>query len=256
MENNESVSVLIVILVKALRDRVKMDKRILVIEDEKKLSNIMSLYLKKEKYEVKCAFDGEEAERIIDEEDFDLIILDIMMPKKDGWSLLRKIKANTNTPVILTTARGEEEDRVFGLELGADDYMIKPLSMRELILRVKLRMNNKNIVNDNFASEYNFEGLIIKKEERKVIQNDLCINLTRKEFDLLVLFIENPHQVFNREQLLNKIWGYDFIGDTRTIDTHIKNLREKVEVCQKNLKTVWGIGYKLEKVNTPEESNE
>lgn len=219
-----------------------MKGKILIVEDEKKLSEVMCLYLKKEEYEVQCAFDGEEADQILENNEFDLIILDIMMPKKDGWSLLRKIKSKGNTPVVLTTARGEEEDRVFGLELGADDYMVKPISMRELILRVALRINNRS----EKSKELSFENMLILEEKRTVIENEQIISLTPKEFDLLVFLCKSPNQVFKREQLLDKVWSYDFIGDTRTVDTHIKNLREKIDFCNKNLKTVWGVGYKIE----------
>lgn len=218
-----------------------MKEKILIVEDEKKLSEVMSLYLKKEGYEVTCAFDGEEAEKTIENNEFELVILDIMMPKKDGWSLLRKIKSSGNTPVILTTARGEEEDRVFGLELGADDYMVKPLSMRELLLRVGLRINKSKKQN-----ELHFGNMLVMEEKRIVTENEIQISLTPKEFDLLVFLCKNPNQVFKREQLLDRVWSYDFAGDTRTVDTHIKNLREKIDYCQKNLKTVWGVGYKIE----------
>lgn len=219
-----------------------MNKKILIVEDERKLSEVMCLYLKNENYDVQCAFDGEAAEEIIENNEFDLIILDIMMPKKDGWSLLRKIKNNSNTPVILTTARGEEEDRVFGLELGAVDYMVKPISMRELILRVGLRINNRS----SKENQLTFDNMSILEERRTVIENGEDINLTPKEFDLLLFLCKNPNQVFKREQLLDKVWSYDFMGDTRTVDTHIKKLREKISYCEKSLKTVWGVGYKFE----------
>lgn len=219
-----------------------MKGKILIVEDERKLSEVMNLYLKKENYDVQCAFDGEVAEEILENNEFDLIILDIMMPKKDGWSLLRKIKSKGNTPVILTTARGEEEDRVFGLELGADDYMVKPISMRELILRVGLRINNRG----SKVKGLIFDTMSIFEEKRMVIENGVDINLTPKEFDLLLFLCKNPNQVFKREQLLDKVWSYDFMGDTRTVDTHIKNLREKIDFCNKNLKTVWGVGYKID----------
>jgi DNA-binding response OmpR family regulator len=219
-----------------------MKGKILIVEDEKKLSEIMSLYLKNENYDVKSAFDGEEAEEILEDDEFDLVILDIMMPKKDGWSLLRKIKSTSNTPVILTTARGDEEDRIFGLELGADDYMVKPISMRELILRVSLRINNRG----SKEKELDFGTMSILEDKRIVSEDGVNINLTPKEFDLLIFLCKNNNQVFKREQLLNKVWSYDFMGDTRTVDTHIKKLREKIDFCEKNLKTVWGVGYKME----------
>jgi len=219
-----------------------MKGKVLIIEDEKKLAEVMSLYLKKEDYDVVCAFDGEAGEEAIESDKFDLIILDIMMPKKDGWTLLRKIKSKGNTPVIMTSARGEEEDRVFGLELGADDYMVKPISMRELILRVSLRINNRNRGDEKL----NFDTLSILEDKRLVIEDGVNIILTPKEFDLLIFFCKNPHQVFKREQLLDKVWSYDFMGDTRTVDTHVKKLREKIKFCENNLKTVWGVGYKME----------
>ncbi|WP_238907464.1 response regulator transcription factor [Clostridium sp. YIM B02506] len=220
-----------------------MNGKVLIIEDEKKLAEVMMLYLKNEGYDVVVMNDGEKGEEAIDEGDYDLIILDIMMPKKDGWSLLRKIKNIGDTPVIITTARGEEEDRIFGLELGAIDYMVKPISMKELILRAKLRIRK-----DAFEKQesYKFEDIDISEEKRIVTENGSEITLTPKEFDLLLFLCKNPEQVFKREQLLQKVWAYDFMGDTRTVDTHIKNLREKIEYCNKHIKTVWGVGYKLQ----------
>lgn len=218
-----------------------MTNKILIVEDETKLSEVMALYLKKEHYDVTCTSDGKSAEDIINCDTFDLIILDIMLPGKDGWALLRKIKALGNTPVILTTARGEEDDRIFGLELGADDYMVKPISMRELVLRVKLRINSRITKNKSLK----FDNLRILEESHEVLQDNQPVNLTPKEFDLLLFLSKNTGQVFNREQLLSSIWGYDFIGDSRTIDTHIKKLREKLKFCEEHLVTVWGIGYKL-----------
>lgn len=218
-----------------------MSKKILIIEDEIKLSEVMSLYLRKENYTVVTVSDGKTAEDIITDEVFDLIILDIMLPGKDGWALLRKIKSLGNTPVILTTARGEEDDRIFGLELGADDYMVKPISMRELVLRVNLRINSKT----NNKKALTFGNLTIFEESREVIENNESISLTPKEFDLLLFLSKNMGQVFNREQLLSSVWGYDFMGDSRTVDTHIKKLREKLRFCEKYLLTVWGVGYKL-----------
>ena len=219
-----------------------MKGSILIIEDETKLSEVMTLYLKKENYEVTTTFDGTEAQVIIENNIFDLIILDIMLPGRDGFSLLRKIKSLGDTPVILTTARGEEDDRIFGLELGADDYMVKPLSMRELVLRVNLRIGNKKNINKTLK----FDNLSIFEERREVIEDQSKINLTPKEFDLLVFLSKNPGQVFSREQVLSTVWGYDFIGDSRTIDTHIKKLREKIKFCEEHLVTVWGVGYKFD----------
>lgn len=219
-----------------------MKGKILIVEDEKKLSDVMSLYLQKEEYQVYCAYDGEAGEEAIENNNYDLVILDVMMPKKDGWSLLRKIKSKGNTSVILTSARGEEEDRIFGLELGADDYLVKPISMRELILRVGLRMKSGNANEESLS----FEAMTIVENKRLVLEKGKTINLTPKEFELLLFLCKNIEQVFKREQLIERVWGYDFMGDTRTVDTHIKNLREKIDFCEKNLKTVWGVGYKIE----------
>lgn len=220
-----------------------MKGKILIVEDEKKLAEVMMLYLKNEGYKVSLAFDGNKGDGAIENEKFDLIILDVMMPEKDGWSLLRKIKNKGDTPVIITTARGEEEDRIFGLELGAVDYMVKPISMKELVLRVGLRIKSfKKEDNKDIA----FEGMNIIEDRRIVTELEEEISLTPKEFDLLLFLCKNPEQVFKREQLLNKVWGYDFMGDTRTVDTHIKNLREKIAYCNKHIKTVWGVGYKLQ----------
>lgn len=221
----------------------RMKGKILIVEDEKKLAEVMMLYLKNEGYEVSLAFDGNKGDEVIENEELDLIILDIMMPEKDGWSLLRKIKNKGDTPVIITTARGEEEDRIFGLELGAVDYMVKPISMKELVLRVGLRI--KSFKKEN-SEDITFENMNILEERRIVTEFEEEIPLTPKEFDLLLFLCKNPEQVFKREQLLNKVWGYDFMGDTRTVDTHIKNLREKIDYCNKHIKTVWGVGYKLQ----------
>lgn len=218
-----------------------MNKKIFIVEDETKLSDVMTIYLRKENYDVVCASDGKTAEDILTDESFDLVILDIMLPGKDGWALLRKIKAMSNTPVILTTARGEEDDRIFGLELGADDYMVKPISMRELVLRVNLRINTKA----GKQKSLTFGDLIILEESREVMENNYSIYLTPKEFDLLLFLSKNTEKVFNREQLLSTVWGYDFMGDSRTVDTHIKKLREKIKFCEAHLQTVWGVGYKL-----------
>lgn len=219
-----------------------MKGKILIIEDEIKLSEIMTLYLTKENYEVISISDGREAEALLNNSVFDLVILDVMLPGKDGWALLRKIKALGNTPVILTTARGEEDDRIFGLELGADDYMVKPISMRELVLRVNLRISSRPSKN----KELIFENMSILEESREVLESSKPINLTPKEFDLVLFLCRNTNQVFSREQLLSSVWGYDFMGDSRTVDTHIKKLREKLSFCNTHLLTVWGVGYRMD----------
>lgn len=218
-------------------------KKILIAEDEKQIGKVMKLYLEKEGYNVTLANDGKVAENLIKENIYDLVLLDVMMPYKDGWYLLKKIKSlNKYTQVIITSARGEEEDRIFGLELGADDYMVKPVSMRELVLRVKLRINS---FKNEDINEIKLCDLRIDDNNRRVFEKEKEIVLTPKEYDLLMFLIKNKNKVFTREDLIASVWGYDFYGDTRTIDTHVKKLREKVEFFRCNLKTVWGVGYSL-----------
>ncbi|GAA0752737.1 MULTISPECIES: response regulator transcription factor [Clostridium] len=218
-------------------------KKILIAEDEKQIGKVMKLYLEKEGYNVTLANDGKVAENLIEENIYDLAVLDVMMPYKDGWYLLKKIKSlNKYTQVIITSARGEEEDRIFGFELGADDYMVKPISMRELVLRVKLRINS---FKNEDINEIKLCDLRIDDNNRRVFEKEKEIILTPKEYDLLMFLIKNKNKVFTREDLITSVWGYDFYGDTRTIDTHVKKLREKVEFFRCNLKTVWGVGYSL-----------
>lgn len=217
--------------------------KILIVEDEKQISKVMKLYLEKEGYNVTLATDGKVAEDLIDNNLYDLVVLDIMMPYKDGWYLLKKIKSiNRKTQVIITSARGEEEDRIFGFELGADDYMVKPISMRELVLRVSLRL--KSTIKD-IVKEIELGNLKIDEDNRRVFEDEKEIILTPKEYDLMLFFIKNKNRVYSRDDLILKVWGYDFYGDTRTVDTHIKKLREKIEFFKENLKTVWRVGYSL-----------
>ncbi|WP_066890310.1 response regulator transcription factor [Clostridium nigeriense] len=217
--------------------------KILIVEDEKQISKVMKLYLEKEGYNVTLATDGKVAEDLIDNNLYDLVVLDIMMPYKDGWYLLKKIKSiNSKTQVIITSARGEEEDRIFGFELGADDYMVKPISMRELVLRVSLRL--KSTIKD-IVKEIELGNLKIDEDNRRVFEDEKEIILTPKEYDLMLFFIKNKNRVYSRDDLILKVWGYDFYGDTRTVDTHIKKLREKIEFFKENLKTVWRVGYSL-----------
>lgn len=217
--------------------------KILIVEDEKQISKVMKLYLEKEGYNIELASDGKIAEELIENNIYDLVILDIMMPYKDGWYLLKKVKSlNKMTQVIITSARGEEEDRIFGLELGADDYMVKPISMRELVLRVSLRL--KSTLKE-IESEINIGKLNIDENNRRVFEKGEEVILTPKEYELMIFFVKNQNRVFSREDLILKVWGYDFFGDTRTVDTHIKKLREKIEVFRENLKTIWRVGYSL-----------
>lgn len=217
--------------------------RLLIVEDEKQISKVMKIYLEKEGHNVELASDGKIAEELIENNIYDLVVLDIMMPYKDGWYLLKKIKSlNKMTQVIITSARGEEEDRIFGLELGADDYMVKPISMRELVLRVSLRL--KSTLKE-IESEINIGKLKIDEDNRRVFEKGEEVILTPKEYELMIFLVKNKNRVFSRDELILKVWGYDFYGDTRTVDTHIKKLREKIEFFRGNLKTIWRVGYSL-----------
>lgn len=214
--------------------------RILIVEDEKPISDLIKMTVEMAEYETVCAFDGEEALKIINSEKFDLAILDIMLPKIDGYTLLSHMKEK-NIPVIMLTAKGNVIDKVRGLDMGAEDYMTKPFESLELIARIKvvLRRNKDNL------NTINFDDIIIDTKKHKVFKEHQEVILTVKEYDLLLMFLENEGLVLSRETLLQKIWDYDFIGNTRTVDMHVKNLRRKLELTK--IKTVYKVGYMFEK---------
>ena len=228
--------------------------KILLVDDEDQIRNIVRMYLTREGYIIKEAANGKEALEIIDAEQFDLIILDIMMPKIDGWAVCREVRARSAVPIIMLTAREDEVDRVLGLEMGADDYVVKPFSPRELLARIKavLRRTVVNTVQNQGVpgSQKDIHKLIdINPESRGVIILGLPVNLTAKEFDLLHFMARYPGRVYSRDELLQNVWGFDYLGDTRTVDTHINRLREKlnkVPGCPEIIRTVWGVGYKFE----------
>lgn len=223
---------------------------ILVVDDEAHIRELVRLYLEKEGFHVALAADGEEAVHKVKSLHPQLIILDIMLPKFDGWDVCREVRKFADTPIIMLTAKGEEFDKVLGLELGADDYLTKPFSPRELVARVKAilrRTVTEEPVSD--SETLSFPGLTINQSSREARVDGEEITLTPKEFDLLWFLAKNPGKVFTREQLLTAVWGYDYYGDLRTVDTHIKRLREKVErdgPSSYHVKTVWGVGYKFE----------
>ncbi len=224
--------------------------KILIVDDDTNIAELISLYLRKEGYETQEVFSGKKALEIFEEYAPDLVLLDIMLPEIDGYDVCKEIRKHRKTPIIMLTAKGEVFDKVLGLELGADDYIIKPFDPRELIARVKavLRryiqqsepiLNKKRIVLDN---------LIIDKDNYSVTYQGQLVELPPKELEVLYFLASHPKQVFTREQLLDKIWGYDFVGDTRTVDVHIKRLRDKFEGDHTwSIKTVWGVGYKFER---------
>lgn len=221
--------------------------RILLVDDEERIRDMIREYTGLEGFDVDEASDGVEALNLFKRNNYSLIILDIMMPKMDGWSVLREIRKVSGVPVIMLSARGEEYDKLFGFELGVDDYVTKPFSPKELLARMKAVIRRSN-ANDSQLKEdsLSFENLVIEFNSRNVYVDGNLVTLTPKEYELLSFFVKNPNRVFSREQLLNSVWGYDFIGDDRTVDTHIKMLRESLSSCRKFIVTVWGTGYKFE----------
>ncbi|MCX7667359.1 MAG: response regulator transcription factor [Atribacterota bacterium] len=221
---------------------------ILVVDDEKAVCDLLKMYLEKEGFEVTVAHDGEEALKKVQHEHPSLILLDLMLPKKDGWTVCREIRKISNVPIIMLTARGEEFDRILGLELGADDYIAKPFSPREVVARVKAVLRRTQMQAEEKTKHLDYGCLFIDHEARIVKVNEKELTLTPKEFELLWFLARNPSRAYTREKLLELIWDYNFAGDSRTVDTHIKRLREKLEEAGAPpcIKTVWGYGYKFE----------
>lgn len=219
--------------------------KVLVVEDEDKMRQVIKIYLLKEGYNVDEANNGKDAIDKFDCNDFSLILLDVMMPEIDGWTVCREIRKSSSVPIIMLTARGEEYDKLFGFELGIDDYITKPFSPKEMVARINavLRRSqyDQHLKNNTLISG----PLEIKPLAKQVFLDNKELILTPKEFELMYFLARNPEQVFSREQLLNKVWGYDFVGDLRTVDTHIKQIREKLGNYKKFIFTVWGTGYKF-----------
>lgn len=223
-----------------------MRKKVLVIDDEKSIRDIIGEYLTQEGFEFVEAPDGIRGLEIFRSVGPDLVILDVMMPKMDGWKVCREIRSESVTPVIMLTARGEEYDKLFGFELGADDYMVKPFSPRELIARVKAVLSRGSVNERKDHEIIEIEDLRIDFDARSIYLGEEHLNLTPKEYDLLSFFVKNSGRVFSREQLLNQVWGYEFVGDARTVDTHVKMLRENLRHHRNWIVTSWGVGYKFE----------
>ena len=220
--------------------------KVLIIDDDENICQILKDYFEYEGFETITAFEGEDGLKKAETENPDLIILDLMLPKLDGWELCQKLRPQNNVPVIMLSAKSKNTDRITGLEIGADDYVIKPFSPKEVVARAKavLRRTEQNEDQKNI---HRYPGLEVNYEKREALSKNQKVNLTPKEFDLLWVLASSPKQVFSREDLLQKIWGYDFLGDTRTVDTHIKSLRNKIgEPGNDYIQTVWGVGYKFE----------
>ncbi|RKD22206.1 two-component system, OmpR family, response regulator VicR [Caminicella sporogenes DSM 14501] len=229
-----------------------MDKKILVVDDEKPISDIIKFNLDQEGFKVDVAFDGEEALKKVYQFQPDLIILDVMLPKLDGFQVCRKVRENFNTPILMVTAKEEEVDKVLGLELGADDYITKPFGMRELIARVKANLRRIDIdKTQNTSSIIKSGNLTIDLDKYEVRRDNVVLELTLREFELLKFLATQENQVFTREQLLKDVWGYEYYGDIRTVDVTVRRLREKIEEDSSNPKyilTKRGVGYYFRRI--------
>ena len=223
--------------------------KVLVVDDDINIVKLIKLYLEKEDYEVVTANNGREALEIYNREDPSIIVLDIMMPELDGNAVCREIRKTSNVPIIMLTAKGETFDKVLSLELGADDYIVKPFDPKELTARIKAilrRSETKNTTSDDKIVKFDKLEVNLVNYELKI--EGRVLEIPPKELELLYFLASNPNRVFTREQLLEEVWGFDYFGDSRTVDVHIKRLREKLEGTEANwqLKTVWGVGYKFE----------
>ncbi len=225
------------------------EKKILIVDDEKNICELIRLYLEKEGYKTVLAYDGEQALSVFEEEKPDMVLLDVMMPKADGWQVCRTIRAKSAVPVIMLTAKGETIDKVLGLEFGADDYIVKPFDPKELVARIKavLRRYRSDSDKKQDDNEIIYDGLKINFSTYEVFLDGKLVEMPPKEFELLYFLAKNPNKVYTRNQLLDEVWGYEFFGDSRTVDVHIKRIREKLENKERNwkLKTVWSVGYKF-----------
>ena len=224
--------------------------RILVVDDEQNICELLTLYLTKEGHTVETAGDGEEAIAKHGSFNPDLILLDIMLPKKDGWQVCREIRQNSNVPIIMLSAKGETFDKVLGLELGADDYVTKPFDTKEVMARIKTVLRRAGGISDDGRQEVEYPGLYVSLTNYRLVVGGKQVDAPPKEIELLYHLAKNPNRVFTRDQLLDEIWGFKYFGDSRTVDVHIKRIREKLEGVSDRwaIRTVWGIGYKFETV--------
>lgn len=220
----------------------------LIADDNKQITSILKEYAKNEGYEVKIAYDGKETLELFNKYNPDVVLLDVMMPKIDGFEVCREIRKISNVPVIMITARGEDFERIMGLDIGADDYIVKPFSLAEVMARVRAVM--RRIMSDNTSNKiFKYDNLTINMESYVVTIDNKNVDLTKKELEILWTLASNRNKVFTRDNLLNSIWGYDYYGDSRTVDSHIKRLRSKLDNFNHEnweIKTIWGVGYKFE----------
>ncbi len=224
------------------------NEKILIVDDDKNICELLRLYLNKEGYQISLAYDGQAAVEAFEQQHPDLVLLDVMMPKMDGWEVCRRIRAAGDTPVIMLTAKGETFDKVLGLELGADDYVVKPFDAKEVVARIKAVLRRCSAGEENRDGIIRYDNLSVDMSRYELKVKDKVVDAPPKELELLSFLASHPNRVFTRDQLLDEVWGFEYYGDSRTIDVHIKRLREKLEGAsdQWSLKTVWGVGYKFE----------
>ena len=228
-----------------------MARKVLIVEDDNNIAELLHLYLEKEGFETQVAPDGGKGVELYRSFHPELVLLDIMLPVMDGWSVLKKIRETDKTPVILLTAKGETNDKVQGLEGGADDYIVKPFEMKEVLARIHAVLRRYGAENGESEKKLSFDKLVINLDSYELVVDGRRIDTPPKELELLYHLAASPNRVFTRNQLLDEVCGFDYFGDSRTVDVHIKRLREKLEGVsdQWSLKTVWGVGYKFEAVN-------
>lgn len=228
---------------------------ILIADDNEQITSILEEYAKKEGYTTKVAHDGVEAVNLFKITQPDILLLDVMMPKMDGFEVCREVRKTSNVPVIMVTARGEDFEKIMGLDIGADDYIVKPFSPGEVMARVRAILRRLSLAEDQTQNYFSWDNLAINLADYIVTIDLNSVSLTKKEIELLWILATNRNKVFSRENLLNSIWGYDYYGDSRTVDSHIKRLRAKLDRfphANWEIKTIWGVGYKFER-NTNEE---
>ncbi|MBE7039208.1 MAG: response regulator transcription factor [Ruminococcaceae bacterium] len=225
------------------------NQRVLVVDDDKNICELIRLYLEKEGFTVTLAHDGQTAVNLFKESSPAVVLLDVMLPKMDGFQVCREIRRISNIPIIMLTAKGETFDKVLGLELGADDYIVKPFENKELVARIKAVLRRYGQT-DNADKEIVYPSIVINLSNYELKINGKSIDIPPKELELLYFLATNPNKVFTREQLLETVWGFDYFGDSRTVDVHVKRLREKLDLAGPDqiwqLKTVWGVGYKFD----------
>ena len=225
--------------------------KIMVVDDDSNICELLRLYLEKEGFEAVIMENGEKALAAFDSEKPDLILLDVMMPRLDGWQVCREIRKKSQCPIIMLTAKGEVFDRVLGLELGADDYVVKPFETKEVIARIKAVLRRSGAADAKKERQVEYDGLYINMENYELRVHGKTVDTPPKEMELIYHLASNPNRVYTRDQLLDEVWGFEYYGDSRTVDVHVKRLREKLDGVSDRwtLKTVWGVGYKFEVKN-------